>query len=308
MKRPAEPKVSIVLPVYNGEKYLREAVQSCLNQSYRDFELICVDDASTDRSAEILTELAQDDPRVLCVRHDENRKLPAALNTGFEIASGRYFTWTSDDNLYAPEAIERMVQFLETNSEVDLVYTAYRRIDDDGREIETVMPLAPAMLFARNVIGACFLYRQEVHQEIGGYRQEMFLAEDYDFWIRAALRFRLQPLDEVLYTYRSHGGALGQVYAKEVISARREVLADALESNANGLNRSSRARLHLAVAQSSATLADTRQTRESLAAAIASRPFWSIAHAGRMALITGLVGADRAARLRNLLRLKPIET
>ncbi|MGI5817367.1 MAG: glycosyltransferase family 2 protein [Armatimonadota bacterium] len=297
---PVEPTVSIVLPVYNGERYLRESVQSCLDQSFGDLELICVDDASTDGTAGVLAEVEATDPRIRCVRHSENRKLPAALNTGFDLASGRYLTWTSDDNLYYPHAIETMVSFLDTHGDADLVYAGYRTIDETGREVATTMPPDLSTLFSRNIIGACFMYRRRVHEALGGYREEMFLAEDYDFWLRAALAFRLLPLDEVLYTYRCHSSRLGRKFPRGVIEARRAALMD-IAQEGRGLGASERARAHLSIAQASAALEDAPRVRASLRAALAARPLWALRHAGRFPVVTALLGTRAAGWLRRVL-------
>lgn len=293
-----KPVVSIVLPVYNGERYVRDAVQSCLEQSFTDLELICVDDASTDGTAAILDEFVQVDQRVRYVRHSENKKLPGALNTGFGIASGRYFTWTSDDNLYHSEAIDTMVSFLETNTDVDLVYAGYHRIDEEARPLATVMPPEPVELYSHNVIGACFLYRREIQDAIGGYRHEMLLAEDYDFWLRTSLRFRIAPLDEVLYTYRVHSAALGETYPEGVIRARRACLEHVI-SEANALDRERRARANLSIAQASACLGDCARTRAHIAAAMVARPLWTVSNAGRFALSTMVLGSSLAGWLRS---------
>src|SRR5262245_61923913 len=95
-----EPSVSIVLPTYNGSRFLAESIQSCLDQTYPDFELIIVDDCSTDVTPAIIAEFSARDSRVHTVRHEKNKKLPGALNTGMALSRGRFLTWTSDDNLY----------------------------------------------------------------------------------------------------------------------------------------------------------------------------------------------------------------
>lgn len=97
------PKVSIVLPTYNGARYLRQSIDSCLGQTYRNLELIVVDDASTDTTPEIIR--SYQDPRIRVIRHEKSKMLPESLNTGFRAVSGDYLTWTSDDNYYVPEAI-----------------------------------------------------------------------------------------------------------------------------------------------------------------------------------------------------------
>ena len=102
------PKISIVLPVYNREKLLPKAIESCLNQTFKDFELIIIDDCSKDKSFEIAKEYAKQDQRIKVIRNEPNKRLPASLNIAFKEARGQYFTWTSDDNLLHENALEKM--------------------------------------------------------------------------------------------------------------------------------------------------------------------------------------------------------
>ena len=98
------PKISVVLPVYNGEAYLKDAIKSILNQTFQDFELIIVDDCSTDRTTEIVKRYVDCDSRIILIQNKVNLKLPESLNKGFSHATGDYWTWTSCDNLYMPDA------------------------------------------------------------------------------------------------------------------------------------------------------------------------------------------------------------
>ena len=124
--------VSIVLPVHNGSRYLDEAVASVARQTLTDWELILVDDASTDESPALIEAWTAANARISAVHLAENRKLPAALNEGFRRTTGVYWTWTSDDNVYAPEALGRMAAVLESRPDVDVVYTDYTLIDAAG--------------------------------------------------------------------------------------------------------------------------------------------------------------------------------
>lgn len=125
-------KISVVLPVYNGEQYIEESIQSVLNQTWQDWELIIVDDCSTDRTPEIIRWYAQQEPRIQVIQNAENQKLPRSLNIGFQCALGDYFTWTSDDNRYKPEAFETMLAYLCAAPEVGLVYCDMDFIDGEG--------------------------------------------------------------------------------------------------------------------------------------------------------------------------------
>lgn len=201
----AAAKVSIVLPVYGGARYLRKAIESCLGQTHADLELIVVDDASPDATPEIVAEYARRDGRVVPIRNERNLRLPAALNVGFARSSGQLLTWTSHDNYHAPHAIETLVRYLSTWPDVDLVYSAYRVVDEMDRLAPGVRyPSPPWQAPLWNPVGPCFLYRRRVYEAIGDYRPEMESVEDYDYFVRVSRRFRMMRLPWPLYCYREH--------------------------------------------------------------------------------------------------------
>lgn len=203
------PIISIVLPTYNGASgYLDQSIQSCLDQSYLDWELIIVDDASTDHTLEVVNKYIAVDPRIRCIRHSTNRKLPAALNSGFEQARGRYHTWTSDDNYYKPNALSELATYLEHHSDVDIVYTDYTMVDQAGAKLGVKHICDVDGLLQNSCIGPSFLCRSIVFTTLGGYSDNFFLAEDYDFWLRASAHFQLRPLHNNLYYYRFHQDSL----------------------------------------------------------------------------------------------------
>ena len=208
---PGEPYVSIILPAYNGAAYLAESLQSCLDQTFRDFELIVVDDASTDATGAIVAAFAASDPRVRCVRHETNRGLPAALNTGFAASRGAYLTWTSDDNRYLPTALEAMARALDAEPAIAYVYADIELIDEGGAAIGTEAAMEPLeLLTGHEGTGiACFLYRRAVYERIGDYAEDLFLAEDYDYWLRVlAAGLAMRHLRATLYQYRRHARSL----------------------------------------------------------------------------------------------------
>ncbi len=225
---PRKSLVSIVLPTYNGAAYLGEAIESCQSQDYTNWELIIVDDASTDKTPDIIQKYVTADPRIRAVRHPKNRRLPGALNTGFSQANGQYFTWTSDDNRYRPNAIREMVTFLETHPEVDFVYSDFSRIDEGGAVQERVSVQSSASLIFDNYIGPCFLYKAELQRDTGAYAEDLFLAEDFDYWLRASVRFRLEPLHLDLYLYRMHAQSLSAMRTSDVRWAAERAIARSL--------------------------------------------------------------------------------
>ena len=205
-------RVTIVLPVYNGSKYLSASIRSVLSQTYGDWELIIVNDCSTDQTLEIIEEYSKRDKRIKIINNHENLKLPKSLNVGFAEASGVYFTWTSDDNLYHERAIERMVHYLDQNEQCGLVYCDMNYIDDSGNIFYTSQNMSHN-LFLNNCVGACFMYRRNVASTVGMYNPQKFLVEDYDYWLRISFQYRVDRIPMILYSYRHHD---------ENLSARRE--------------------------------------------------------------------------------------
>jgi glycosyltransferase involved in cell wall biosynthesis len=205
-----EPLVSIVLPTYNRAQLLPFAIQSVLDQSYSNLELIIVDDNSPDNTGEVVKSF--DDARIRYVRNSPNLKLPRALNRGFSSAQGEYLTWTSDDNLYRPEAIARMVGRLQ-DGDCDFVYADYDLFseqDENGNPISSQRDYLPSELRLNkgNHIGACFMYSRRLYNEIGDYDPELFLVEDYDYFLRAAKVFGFCHIPESLYYFRRDEGTL----------------------------------------------------------------------------------------------------
>lgn len=196
------PIVSIVLPTYNGEKYISSAVDSVLKQTFLDWELIIVDDGSRDKTADIITAYSKSDARIRCIYNETNRKLPDALNVGFAEATGQYFTWISDDNLFRSNALERIYDFLKNNEDCDLVYTDFSIIDEKSEIVRQMRADTPDKLIHHCVVGPCFLYKREIYESIGGYDPNYFLVEDYEYWLRMFEKFQLRPLNEDLYLYR----------------------------------------------------------------------------------------------------------
>lgn len=211
-------KVSIILPVYNGEQHVSKAIESVLRQTYSNLELIIVNDCSTDKTAEIVSRYAEQDSRVRIINNPVNLKLPNTLNVGFEQATGDYYTWTSDDNFYKENAIERMIYALNSRSDIDMVYANYTNIDAGGEEISVVSSNGRELdrLLVSNVIGACFLYTREVAEKVGRYDANLFLAEDYDYWIRIFRAGKIVHLAENLYYYRCHAESLSETKKETV--------------------------------------------------------------------------------------------
>ena len=199
--------ISVILPVYNGETFLEEAINSILNQTYSNFELIIIDDCSKDSSLAIANKFADKDKRIAIISNTENKKLPATLNIGHHLAKGNFITWTSDDNILKPSFLECLINSLLEN-QADIVYSNYDIITENG-SLKRIHITGPTEhILYGNKIGASFLYKKEVFEELNGYNESLFLLEDYDFWLRASIKFNFHHLDANLYQYRLHSDSL----------------------------------------------------------------------------------------------------
>lgn len=205
------PAISIVLPVYNGEKYLSESIESIINQNYRNWELIIVNDCSTDNSPWIIEEYAKKDDRISVIHNSVNRRLPHSLNVGFSKARGKYYTWTSDDNMYRKEALEKMYYYMENYASAPMVVASMTMVDTNGVIVGKYGSYNQPEMAYGNKVGACFLYRSEIVDSIGGYDPNRFLVEDYDYWLRILFRYgEIRIIKEDLYIYRLHDGSLSE--------------------------------------------------------------------------------------------------
>jgi glycosyltransferase involved in cell wall biosynthesis len=219
------PLISIVLPTFNGERYLRESLDSCLKQTYPHWELVIVDDASTDATGAIISEYARGDVRVRHVRHEVNRRLPAALNTGFARCRGSLLTWTSDDNRFHPDALTHMARHLVEHSEISVVYTDFVLIDQTGGQIAVQRVATPERLLSGDNMIPSFLFRRAVYERVGQYADDLFLAEDFDYWLRISCSgFVMEPLHEVLYDYRLHPYSLTDENKQRAFHASEQAL------------------------------------------------------------------------------------
>lgn len=216
--------VSIVLPVYNGGDLLIKSIESVLRQTYSNFELIIVNDGSTDNTPDIIDQYASRDARIRVI-HKENEKLPRTLSRGFREARGEFFTWTSADNIMGDLCVEKMVTELNDFPDTGMVFANIRLIDEDDNPIvtnkwyankychENVM-LPHCMLelntYANNYIGAAFMYRAHVAHVLEGYSAMKYCTEDYDYWMRINSLFLLRHtcFQDPIYSYRFHSQSL----------------------------------------------------------------------------------------------------
>ncbi len=223
--------VSIILPTYNGKRYIQGSIESVLAQTYQDWELIVIDDHSEDGTGKIVQGYADKDSRIKLYRNEENLRLPASLNKGFSLSKGKYLTWTSDDNLFKENAIGRFVQTLEKDHDIGLVFSAMEIIDARGDVIGHTPPVQDlGEIHYKNIVRASFMYTRAVYEKVGDYDVDRFLVEDHDYWLRIAREFTITYIAEPLYVYRTHPGSLTETTNRQMQEAKIALLKDELRS------------------------------------------------------------------------------
>lgn len=201
------PLVSVLMPVYKTAPYLREAMDSMLCQTFKDFELIVLNDCSPDNAEEILD--AYDDPRIVRYKGENNVGLSNVLNVGIGMARGKYIARMDSDDISLPQRLQVQVDYLDKYPDVDLVSVGMRLFGaKEGTWIREINPekVKIEAMFHSPVLHASSVWRKDAFEKQGlRFRQEMVPAEDYDLWTRAMLKgLKLVNLPEVLYEYRIH--------------------------------------------------------------------------------------------------------
>lgn len=203
------PFISVLLCVYNGEKYVTAAIDSILAQTYSNFEFVIVNDGSSDRTFEILEEVAKKDSRVRVV-HQKNSGLTRALNTGLALCRGQWIARQDDDDISLPQRLEKQVQYVTAHEDVGLLGTACDVIDVDGN----ILSMQEIPLFTKHhelcrelqcrnpFIHTSVMYKRELIQKCGGYSEDYPAAEDYECWIRMSKMTQLSQLSEKLVQRR----------------------------------------------------------------------------------------------------------
>jgi glycosyltransferase involved in cell wall biosynthesis len=233
---PSAPRVSVVMPVFQAERFLAEAVRSILLQTYADFELLVFDDGSGDRSRAILREFAAADARIRLFE-ETHAGYVTWLNRGLELAHGEFVARMDADDVSLPERFERQVRFLDAHPDVVALGTHALFIDSDGDPIApTEKPLDHDEIDRQHIAPGCqgamithpsAMLRRAAALAAGGYRPEAVLVDDLDLFLRMAERGHLANLADVLLHYRIHPDSLGVSRRAQQIEAIRRVVGEA---------------------------------------------------------------------------------
>jgi len=227
------PQVSVIIPTYNRARFLDEAIQSVLNQRFQDFELIVVDDGSSDDTPELVAQIS--DSRIRYVRHEENRGISAALNTGIQASRGEYIARLDSDDIWLSKMLATQIQALNTHPKAGLAYAKTGAMDQDGTRIPGMWgqpeffpgETFKSLLYGDFTSNVTIVVRRECLDQVGLYDEAFQVNEDWELWLRVARLYRFAFVDDVLAIRRWHENNVTQINSplfQEHLEGRSEVL------------------------------------------------------------------------------------
>lgn len=207
------PKITVLMSVYNGEKYLKEAVDSILNQTYKDFEFLIVDDNSNDKTSEILSSYS--DPRIKIIKNVTNLGLTKSLNIGLREARGEYIARMDADDISLPERLKIQTEFMDTNKDIVLTGSWAQLIDDNGKEISIAKVTNDINIIKYSFIlgkppfiHSSWIFKTEIIKKLGGYNESYKNAQDFELLSKLILNNKITNIQKELVKLRIHSQSI----------------------------------------------------------------------------------------------------
>lgn len=221
-------KISVIMPTYNAELYLRQAVESILNQTYADFEFIIIDDGSTDRTEEIIK--SYPDSRILYLKNKQNLGIVKTLNIGLMAARGEFIALMNADDISSSERLEKQYKFLQRKKDVSLVGSSAEYINQEGGLLKNEIKSSNynlikwQMLFDFSFINGSIFFRSEILKNLIGYKEiEGDCVEDYEFLLRVCEKYQVSNIKDKLYRYRVYGSSVSSLKKERIIENARKL-------------------------------------------------------------------------------------
>ena len=218
------PKVSVIIATFNRESFIAECIESVSKQTFKDWEAIIIDDASTDNTENVVKKYIDADPRIRYYKSQTNQGISRARNKGLKLAKGIYIAALDSDDIWLDEdKLKNQVEFLDTNKDYALIGGGIIYIDKDSKPIKkTLFPIYDSLI--RNIIlqynpfpHSTVLYRKDVALEVGGYTEEPIKSirwnvscEDYDLWLKIGIKHKFTNTPKAIAGYRVHGGNIAR--------------------------------------------------------------------------------------------------
>ncbi len=226
-------KISVLMPVYNAEKYLNGAIDSILSQTYSDFEFVIIDDCSSDSSVSIIESYA--DERIVFLKNEHNSGVAVTLNRGLQMCHGEYIARMDSDDISHPERFEKQLAFLQAHPDVAVVTCGVRTFCGDKTISESGWTSVEPEKIKKDLFFSCALahptvmMRRSVINEVGGYAPEYNGLEDYELWCRVIEKHKIASVGEILFEYRIHEGQVSKKPPESVKNAQKELKKRQLE-------------------------------------------------------------------------------
>jgi glycosyltransferase involved in cell wall biosynthesis len=233
------PKLTVLMPVYNGYKYLQEAINSILNQSFADFEFLIINDGCTDNSTEVIESYS--DKRIHYINRQKNRGLSYTLNEGIDLAKGIYIARMDCDDISLPTRLEKQIKFLEQNPEIGILGTSMQVISDQGMKLglwevaNEDLNIRWVSLVRTPFVHPTIMIRKDILKQNNLYYLDV-VSEDYELWTRLLQYTKGANLQETLYKYRLNKGSLTHVNHIKLLASQDEIITKNFEKFAPELN------------------------------------------------------------------------
>lgn len=209
------PKVSVIMPAYNAEKYIAESIESILNQTFGDFEFIILDDASSDGTWDIINSYAQKDSRIFPVKNERNLNIAENRNKGLALAKGEYIVWQDADDISLPTRIEKLVNYMDSHPKVGICGSYIQSFNEKG-DLDVRVYAEEDKLLRRTIFKfspvsqPAAIVRREVFEQVGNFNAKYPPAEDLDLSFRIGEFYEFGNIPEVLFRYREHSESTTQ--------------------------------------------------------------------------------------------------
>ncbi|MBL7131186.1 MAG: glycosyltransferase [Candidatus Omnitrophica bacterium] len=208
--------MTVLMSVYNGRNYLRDAIKSILRQTWSDFELLIINDGSSDNSGEIISSF--DDPRIRLVENPVNVGLTKCLNRGLKLAKSNLIARQDADDISLPNRLAHQLSYLESHPDIVLLGTWVKVVDENSKVLrDTCSPIKPfvlkwRMLFSNQIVHSSVMFRLDKIWQLGGYDDSLAYSQDYDLWLRVMTKHRISLLPEILVHRREHANDISTKY------------------------------------------------------------------------------------------------
>ena len=233
------PKITVLMSVYNGERYLRESVDSILNQTYTDFEFIIIDDGSTDSTQSIIDEYAAKDKRIITMQNNQRIHLTKSLNLGLKKARGIYIARQDADDISLPERLKTQIEYMEKNSEVGILGTSAEYIDGIGKHIKISLKqtnrniIGWELLFHNPLIHSSVIFKSELVRSLGGYDEGFLRSQDYALWSKCSSFTIINKLPNILLKHRTRYKPIHNVINIEKIPTSIRIMHNNIQTLLN---------------------------------------------------------------------------